>query len=527
MKGRILTSLLAVMAIAGLQAQEVPAVPKLVVGLTIDQLRMEYIEAFSAMYGERGFKRLWREGRIYRNAEYDYQNVDRASAMASICTGTSPHLHGIIGNAWMDRSSLQVVNCVEDTHFMGIYTSESTSPHRLKVSNLSDELTIATQGTAEVYSIAPTREMAVLAAGHASKGAFWINDETGKWSGSTYYGTFPSWISTYNDRQGLDFRIGEMTWQPYLSVTAYKYLTSETKQVTFKHKFDDERRSKYRKLKTSPYANEEVNRLVNACLNGTPIGQDYVPDLLNVAYYAGNFDHRPASELPMEMQDTYVRLDAALAELLEIIDRKVGLTNTLFYVTSTGYVDAAPLDAPQYRIPTGEFHIKRCAALLNLYLAAIYGEGQYVEAHHEQEIYLNHKLIEQKHLSLSEVLSRSSEFLVQFSGVKDVYSSQRLMLGSWTPELDKVKKRYHASCSGDLWVEVLPGWTIARDHSLDTKVVRDVYTSAPWVLMGWNIRPEIIHTPISVGHIAPTLAHFMRIRAPNASALPPLTDIRK
>ena len=527
MKGRILTSLLAVMAIAGLQAQEVPAVPKLVVGLTIDQLRMEYIEAFSAMYGERGFKRLWREGRIYRNAEYDYQNVDRASAMASICTGTSPHLHGIIGNAWMDRSSLQVVNCVEDTRFMGIYTSESTSPYRLKVSNLSDELTIATQGTAEVYSIAPTREMAVLAAGHASKGAFWINDETGKWSGSTYYGTFPSWVSTYNDRQGLDFRIGEMTWQPYLSVTAYKYLTSETKQVTFKHKFDDERRNKYRKLKTSPYANEEVNRLVNACLNGTPIGQDYVPDLLNVAYYAGNFDHRPASELPMEMQDTYVRLDAALAELLEIIDRKVGLTNTLFYVTSTGYVDAAPLDAPQYRIPTGEFHIKRCAALLNLYLAAIYGEGQYVEAHHEQEIYLNHKLIEQKHLSLSEVLSRSSEFLVQFSGVKDVYSSQRLMLGSWTPELDKVKKRYHASCSGDLWVEVLPGWTIARDHSLDTKVVRDVYTSAPWVLMGWNIRPEIIHTPISVGHIAPTLAHFMRIRAPNASALPPLTDIRK
>ena len=252
MKGRILTSLLAVMAIAGLQAQEVPAVPKLVVGLTIDQLRMEYIEAFSAMYGERGFKRLWREGRIYRNAEYDYQNVDCASAMASICTGTSPHLHGIIGNAWMDRSSLQVVNCVEDTRFMGIYTSESTSPHRLKVSNLSDELTIATQGTAEVYSIAPTREMAVLAAGHASKGAFWINDETGKWSGSTYYGTFPSWVSTYNDRQGLDFRIGEMTWQPYLSVTAYKYLTSETKQVTFKHKFDDERRNKYRKLKTSP-----------------------------------------------------------------------------------------------------------------------------------------------------------------------------------------------------------------------------------------------------------------------------------
>ena len=436
-------------------------------------------------------------------------------------------MNGIIANAWLDRSSLQVINCVDDTQYMGVYTTESTSPARLKVSNLSDELMIATQGTAEVYSIAPTREMAVLSAGHASKGAFWINDETGKWSGSTYYDNFPKWVSTYNDRQGLDFRIGELVWGPYLPVTSYKYLTSDTKQVTFKHKFDDERRNKYRKFKTSPYANEEVNRLVNACLNGTSIGKDYVPDLLNLSYFAGNYDHKPVTECPMEMQDVYVRLDASLADLLDIIDRKVGLSNTLFCITSTGYFDADPIDSHTYRIPTGEFHIKRCTALLNLYLAAIYGEGQYVEAYHEQEIYLNHKLIEQKQLNLPEILARSSEFLVQFSGVKDVYSSQRLMLGAWTPELDKVKNHYHASASGDLWIEVLPGWTIVRDHSMDSKVVRHVYTSAPLMFMGWDVKPAIIHTPVKIGHIAPTLTHFMRIRAPNAAALPPLADIRK
>jgi hypothetical protein len=229
----------------------------------------------------------------------------------------------------------------------------------------------------------------------------------------------------------------------------------------------------------------------------------------------------------MEMQDAYVRLDANLEELLDIIDRKVGLNNTLFFLTSTGYADPEPIDAPQYRIPNGEFHIKRCAALLNLYLAALYGEGQYVEAHYEQEIYLNHKLIEQKQLNLPEILARSSEFLVQFSGVKDVYSSQRLMLGAWTPELGKVKNRYYAESSGDLWIEVLPGWTIVREHSLDSRVVRNVYTSAPLIFMGWDVRPEIIHTPVKVGHIAPTLTHFMRIRAPNASSLPPLSDIRK
>ena len=84
MKGRILTSLLTVIALTGLQAQNIPAVPRLVVGLTIDQLRTDYIEAFSALYGERGFKRLWREGRIYRNAEYDFINVDKSSAEAAI-----------------------------------------------------------------------------------------------------------------------------------------------------------------------------------------------------------------------------------------------------------------------------------------------------------------------------------------------------------------------------------------------------------------------------------------------------------
>ena len=81
----------------------------------------------------------------------------------------------------------------------------------------------------------------------------------------------------------FDFRISDMVWGPYLPVTAYKYLTTETKQLTFKHNFDDERKQKYRRLKTSPYANDEVNRLVNACLNSTSIGKDNVPDLLSLA----------------------------------------------------------------------------------------------------------------------------------------------------------------------------------------------------------------------------------------------------
>lgn len=527
MKGRILTSLLTVITLSTLQAQQTPAVPKLVVGLTIDQFRVDYIEAFSALYGERGFKRLLKEGHVFYHAEYNFRDIDKSSAVAAIYSGTTPSVNGIVGDAFLNRNSLLVTSSVDDKDFMGIYTLESTSPKRLQVSTLSDELMIATQGAAEVYSIAPTREMSILAAGHAAKGAFWINDETGKWCGSTYYGTFPNWVSSFNDREGIDFSIGNISWTPYLPLGSYRYLATDFERTSFKHKFDDDRKNKYRKLKSSPYANDEVNRLVKACLTQTSIGKDLVPDLLSVGYYAGNYEGKAPSELPIEMQDSYVRLDNSIAELLEMIDQRVGLKNTLFFITSTGYVAPDPLDHTRFKIPTGEFHLNRCAALLNMYLAAIYGDGQYVDAHHEQEIYLNHKLLEKKQLKLSEVLSCASEFLVQFSGVKDVYSSQRLLLGAWTPEVGKVRNSYHPNYSGDLWIDVLPGWSIVRSHSLDTRVVRYAYSSAPLIFMGWGVEPRIVETPVSMNAVAPTVANFMRIRAPNGSITPPLTGLCK
>lgn len=95
------------------------------------------------------------------------------------------------------------------------------------------------------------------------------------------------------------------------------------------------------------------------------------------------------------MQDTYVRIDRSIANLLELLDRKVGLQNVLIFVTSTGYTDSESSDSGLYKIPGGEFYLNRCAALLNMYLMATYGEGKYVETYHNQQIYLNHKLLEQ------------------------------------------------------------------------------------------------------------------------------------
>ena len=117
MRERFITSLITAIVISGINAQNVPAVPKLVIGLTIDQLRTDYIEAFSAMYGERGFKRLFREGRVYMNGEYDFIKPDQSSSVASIYTGTTPYYNGVVGNNWMDRNSLCVVKSLSQVSY--------------------------------------------------------------------------------------------------------------------------------------------------------------------------------------------------------------------------------------------------------------------------------------------------------------------------------------------------------------------------------------------------------------------------
>lgn len=526
MNRHIFTSLAAIIAFSGIKAQNAPATPKVVINITIDQLRFDYVDAFSPLYGEKGFKRLLKSGRVYENATFDYACIDQSNATATIHTGASPSLHGIIGKLWFDRNTLRVINCVEDVHFMGYATSENSSAERLKVSTISDELMIASEGKAYAYSIAPTREMAVLMAGHASSGAFWLNDETGKWSGSTYYGSFPRWVSLYNDRQGLDFRIENIVWEPFLPANRYQYVTADNPATGFKYIFDNERRNKYRKFKTSPYVNNEVNKLVSQCLSENPIGKDLIPDYLSIGYYAGNYTHATASAMPLEIQDTYVRLDDALGELFDMIDKRLGMDNVLIVLTSTGYKEHESTDSEKYRIPTGEFSIKRCSALLNLYLAAIYGEGKFIEGIFDQEIYLSKKTIEDKHLDFFEVLNKSAEFLVQFSGVRDVYSSQRLKLGSWNLELEKIKNRYNPFCSGDLWIEVYPGWTIESVQNDEKHVVRDNCTNVPLIFLGWGVKAEKIYTPIEIGCLAATIAHCLRIRAPNAATAAPILNLK-
>jgi hypothetical protein len=217
-KHRVLLSLLALMAAFtsadATVAVKNGAVPKLVVNVLIDQLRSDYLNAFMPLYGEEGFRKLLDEGKIYTQAEYPHIRPDRASAAASLSTGTSPFNHGIISSTWLDRLTLRPIYCVDDNKFQGNRTKDLSSPIKLSVSTIGDELKVATEGKSLVFSIAPFRDAAILTAGHAANAAVWIDDYTGNWCSTSYYGALPSWAIVRSQYFPLSNHLDETVWEP-------------------------------------------------------------------------------------------------------------------------------------------------------------------------------------------------------------------------------------------------------------------------------------------------------------------------
>jgi hypothetical protein len=526
LRGYWLSSLIAVLAIASMEASAASKQPRLVVNITIDQLRSDYLDAFMPLYGNDGFKRLFSEGRVYTRAEYPFATIDRASSIAALTTGTVPYDNGIVGQQWVNRNTLRPINCVADATVRGLQTDESLSPAKLMVSTLGDELKIATDGKALVYSIAPYSDAAILSAGHAADGAFWINDKTGDWCGSSYYSaSLPSWVQMCNSYQGLRSRIESVTWQPYNDLVGnFSYFPSKGVTKPFKHTFKTTR--KYTSYKYSGCVNEEVTRAVMQCLSSTPMGVDGVTDMLNVTYYAGSFDNQPVDAYPVELQDTYVRLDNEIGKLLSTVERKVGRENVLVVVTSTGYVrEDVSENISKFRVPTGDFNITQSASLLNIYLSALYGNGRYVETVYGSEIYLNQKLMEEKKINVADLLERSQDLLQRMSGVKDVYTSERLTLGAWTPGISKIRNSYNPKCSGDIRIMVSPGWRLVNGDTHESKQIRESFVGFPLFFWGNEVKAEQIDTPVTVDCIAPTVSQSIRIRAPNACSSVPLTGV--
>ena len=335
------------------------------------------------------------------------------------------------------------------------------TPAQLATSTLGDELKMATNGLAKVFAFAEHADEAILSAGHAADGAMWLQNT--QWRIVPYYTPQNQWLTWY--------------------IRQYQPRTD---------------------------ANGNVTDLALKCVEQSGIGQHGTTDLLSISYSV--------------QADTisYRMLDDQIARLVNGVQRKLGRERVLFVLTGIGSTEEErDEDYEHYHIPTGKFYINRTANLLNMYLGAVYGSGQYVETCWRNQLYLNHKLISQKNLDRGEVLRRSQEFVLQLSGVRNVYTASQLTTSD-SQLLQRVRNGFYAEKCGDLLIDIAPGWQLVNEDTHTTSVSRASYIPFPIIFFGTNIKPQRVQTPVTVDRIAPTIARAIRIRAPNACSAEPL-----
>lgn len=516
---RLLTSVLCGLVGISTVAAADPSRPRLVVGIMVDQLRSDYIDFLSPRFSKEGFNLLKDNGLYLKNVDFNVKDLDVVNSTAIVYTGNYAPSSGIPAKKVFDKSSKYPLPVLHDPETLGNFTNETYSPVALRLSTISDELAVDGVGLSSIYSVAPDAMQSIIMSGHAGTSAFWISDENGKWATTTYYKEVPGCISQRNRNMPLANRLDTMVWTPLHPLDTYNGVPAQKKYFPFRHTFPKKNSDRFERYKESALVNMEVTDVAIDYIKTLALGQrgDEI-DMLNIGYTVAPFKYGVDSDLRLEMQDSYLRLDGQIARLLNTIKEYVGFENALIFLVSTGYFDDAAKDDPRYRIPTGTFSTRRAVSLLNSYLSAKHGNDQYVEGSYRDMIYLDHSVLERHGLDLSDVRRDARDFLVLMSGVADVKSLTDIV-GANTPELRSISRSLDPKTAGDLHLEFAPGWTVSDDVRLPslTWQVREGNPAVPAFLMGPGIPVKVETGTVNATSIAPTVCSAMRIRSPNGA----------
>lgn len=496
--------------------------PQLVLSIMVDGLRGDYLELLSSHFGPDGFNRLLHGGVTFEEIEFG-PGVDAAGAVAMLYTGASPSVSGIAGAEVFSIDRKIPQPSLLDPSKIGNYTDETLSPDAILVSTLGDELRIDGGGAAYVHSISPDAERAIIMAGHAGNSAFWINSANGQWATTTYYREVPKSVTARNFTRPLASRIDTISWTPTLDVSRYPGLPAHKRHYPFHHSFGGSDVNKYHQFKTAAPVNVEVTDLALDYLRDMKLGERDAMDMLSVGYTLTPYGESTDIDARLETMDAYLKLDRQIARLLKAAD---GETT----VVILGGTPAEPVkvpDDPQWGLPGGEFSAKKALSLLNMYLIAKLGNGEWVTAYHKGAFYLNHKLIDEKRLDPEEVRMEAAKFLTRMSGVAGAYTIDDILEGRTSEAL---RRNTVVANAADVYLQVIPGWTLINDtgNEIEREVVRYAHSTAPLVIYAPHMLESTrISAPVDARRVAPTVARVLRIRSPNAASEPPVNLKRK
>lgn len=505
--------------------------PKLVVGIVIDQMRMEYLYRFQNDFGDNGFKKIMKNGFTFHNAHYNYMPTYTAPGHASIYTGTTPSVHGIVGNEWYSRSVAKERYCTDDESvaILGNGTKEegAMSPKNLKVTTITDELKMSTNFKGKVIGMSIKDRGAILPAGHFADWAFWLS-KSGNFISSSFYGNqLPTWVSDFNSQ---DKALGYIDQGWNLLRHEATYNESETDDSPYEGKlfgvdkpvFPYDLKKMYDKkgaevIKYTPHGNSLLAEFAKQAVVSERLGKDTDTDFLAVSFSSTDYIGHVIGPRSMELQDTYLRLDETLADFFAFLDKEVGKGNYLLFITADHACAENGQFLHNHKYDVTNLDTKELRKNVEKFSQDTFGEDLVLN-YSNFNVFLDKSKIKAKNLDFQTVEKSFSDYLESQNYVKQVYNEDEILHASCNDfYLNLIANGYDVKENGNLVVLDQPGYI---EYSATGTTHGSPYaydTHAPLLFYGWNIKKGESHEKRYITQIAPTIAQKISITFPNGS----------
>ena len=328
--------------------------PRLVLQITVDQLRGDLPTRYYDRLGEGGFRLLWESGVVYRDAHHAHANTETIVGHTTLATGANPSGHGMVGNLWFDRETGFTTYNVEDPRYRLLTEnadvdrdteidptqraarSDGRSPAAILVTTFSDELRSSNGGKSKAIGVSVKDRGAISMAGHSGT-AYWFSKATGSFVTSTYYlDQYPDWVADFNLTKPAQ-RYAGTNWNLLHNQGTYLFGGADDREWetdvagfgrVFPHSFGDGSSPYFTTwLTLSPAGDKIVLDFAKKALVEEQLGRDEVTDYLSVSFSSTDYVGHVFGPSSLEAEDNMLQLDRTLADLLAYVDEQVGLEN--------------------------------------------------------------------------------------------------------------------------------------------------------------------------------------------------------
>jgi predicted AlkP superfamily pyrophosphatase or phosphodiesterase len=507
---------------------------KLVLAIVIDQFRYDYLERFRNQFGRDGFRRLCDEGAFFINANYDYVPTYTAPGHAAVFTGSVPSENGIVGNAWYDRDAGKIRVMVSDTAARVVNEhgvvgqTGAPSPRILIGTTIGDQIRLSNQMRSKVVAVSLKDRAAVLPGGQRPNGAYWFDGTSGSFVTSDYYSQeLPDWVKKFNSNEGPDRYFGK-EWEraapasAYYTAQAYRAPQRSALGEGFPYTLTGGETKPgprfYGIFELTPFASEMLANLAKAAIEGEHLGDDEFPDLLAVSFSSPDLIGHTYGPDSQEVEDTYIRLDRTIADLLNYVDKRVGLKNCVVALTADHGVAPIPEYIQSLKMDAGRVSGRDIQDAANRALTARFGGEKWVLGFVNDQLYLDQKMIADRKVDPAEVERVAGEAILSVPGIVDYFTRTQILEGRLpsTGIARRVTNGFNRMRSGDVWIITRPFFFVAEGNLPTTHGSPYNYdTHVPVVLFGLGVNKGRYDLDCSPSDIAPTLAALLGVEPPS------------